>query len=100
MWEEFKDYFCDDLPYRLRVQGLNGKEIPYEMHNPHLNYGLCPISDHFATRGKVSGDHVLPEPTVKWKDKVQNNLIIAGLSIDFWEGDEELQSMVTSPNAE
>jgi hypothetical protein len=28
LWDQFKEYLCDDLQHRLNVRGLNGLEIP------------------------------------------------------------------------
>ena len=83
----------------MQVRGLDGGEIPHERHDLYLHYGRFLISEHIAAGGKELGDYVLPEPIVDLKDKVHNNLIAEKLSIDIWEGDEELESMV-SLNAE
>jgi len=100
LWNQFKEYLCDDLQHQLEVRGLEGLEIPDDLQNLHLDYGLFLISEHLAAGRKTLEECGLPQPVVEWKVQVENPLIAEELSYNLQESAQDLQAMVGSLNLE
>ena len=100
VWDQFKEHICDDLQHRLQVQGLDGLDIPDDMENLHLDYGLFLISELLVAGGRTLEDCNLPEPVVEWKIPAQNTLVAEELSNNLQEDAQELERMVSSLNPE
>ena len=71
LWGQFCDSICDDLPNRLK--GIN--DIPSNLLNPHLDYGLYLLNQVLLDLGKHLADFYLPIPIHDWGQTIGNPLI-------------------------
>ena len=58
IWNRFAEKFCDDLPHRLRLR----TDIPEDLVNPHLDYGLYLLAEMLESAGKTLQICGLPIP--------------------------------------
>ena len=100
LWNQFKEHFCDDLQYRLRIRGIEDLSIPSNLQNIHLDYGLYLLSEHLVAGRTSLEECCLPQPVVEWAAPVENALIAEELSHDLREQDQDLEAMLLSLNTE
>lgn len=58
IWNRFAEKFCDDLPHRLQLR----TNIPEDLVNPHLDYGLYLLAEMLESAGKTLQICGLPIP--------------------------------------
>jgi PIF1-like helicase len=83
LWVQFHDRICDDLPYRLQQRN----DVPQNLMDAHINYGLFLISQVLADFGRALADFHLPLPQYDWGCNDGNELITAELDYDMVEED-------------
>jgi len=70
LWTMFSESLCDDLQHQFRLQVENGFQIPPNMENSHLDYGLFLLSELLAPGQKSLQDYNLPLPQIEWRQQV------------------------------
>lgn len=87
LWDQFRDYLCDDLSYRLRNLGVNNVS-----NNDIYDYGLYIIDNILQESGHNLGDWPsMPTLQHQWEQYSTNEMIAEQLNYDhieqtaFWE---------------
>jgi hypothetical protein len=98
LWTRFAEHLCDDLTHRLELHPQSGIQIPQNLQNIHLDYGLYLISEFLAAAQKTLQEFNLPLPEVEWKQQVQNDLIAEELEYDRQDQADITQTLVPMLN--
>ena len=98
LWTMFSESLCDDLQHQLRPQVENGFQIPLDMENSHLDYGLFLLSELLAPGQKSLQDYNLPLPQIEWRQQVRNTIIEEELNYNPQEQTLQAESMLPMLN--
>jgi hypothetical protein len=74
LWQQFTEKMCHDIPHR-RV------DVPPDLPNPHLDYGLFPIAELLQQWEKTLTDMGLPAFQHQWTDQPANPMLERGLDL-------------------
>lgn len=77
LWNEFREWICDDLPRRIEVWRAQGLLLAISVDTPDLHYdlGLYEIRQRLKEFGKDLSHFQLPEPQQAWDQHIGNPLI-------------------------
>lgn len=77
LFDQFKQFFCDDLPTRARQRRIFN--IPHLEPNPYHDYALFLLREMFSEFGHDLEDFNLPQPVHDWEPANQNPQLAAEL---------------------
>jgi hypothetical protein len=87
LWQDFRTYICDDLPYRLRTLGITNTSS-----NDIFDYGLYIIDNILQESGHTLSDWpCMPSLQHQWEQCSANEMIAEQLNYDrtsqhtFWD---------------
>ena len=95
IWNRFKHQFCDDLEHRLRTRF---PDLPLDVENLHLDYGLYLIGCDLATMNHTLEDYSLPTPQLNWNVLGGNALINEEMDYDQASEEDQLAHFLASFN--
>lgn len=78
LWEQFANDICDDLPHGLRSL----TDVPNNLIDPHLDYGLYLLDEVLAGMGKSLHDYQFLHYSHNWGNSSANPLLAEQLDYD------------------